>query len=234
MSNDSLGDRMKRYESASRYTLPWRVPVVVRVDGRAFHTFTRGMQRPFDAKFNDDMNATALAMCADMQGARVAYVQSDEISVLLYPWAKNESMPWFDNDLGKIVSISAALASATLTLATGRLAQFDSRAFVVPERDVCNYFVWRQNDATRNSILSLTQSLYSPKQMHGWKKQQMHEACFSKGVNWDALPTHQKRGRCIVRRDDGSWLVDNEIPIFTQDRDYIERHIAPSEEEAAA
>lgn len=224
---------MKRYEAASRPVLPWRVPVVIRVDGRAFHTFTRGMERPFDAEFERGMERVALSLCGDIQGARIAYVQSDEVSVLLYPWSKNESMPWFDNDLGKMVSISAANASATLSLYYGHRAEFDSRAFVVPERDVCNYFVWRQNDATRNSILSVTQSLYSPKEMHGWKKQQMHEACFAKGVNWDALPTSQKRGRCVVRESDGMWMVDDEIPIFTQARDYIEQLMERADTEAA-
>ncbi len=232
---DGLGDRMKRYEGASRYSLPWRMPVIIRVDGRAFHTFTRGMTRPVDGEFVNAMDRVALALCEEIQGARLAFVQSDEVSVLVDPWDRNESTPWFDNDLGKVVSISAAISSATMSLAYGRVAQFDSRAFVVPQRDVCNYFVWRQQDATRNSLQSLAQSLYSSKQLHGVKHAGLQEMCFQAGHNWNDLPTAQKRGRCAVKKretvmmlglalpvDVDKWGIDVEVPIFSQSRSYIE------------
>ena len=231
---EPLGDRMKRYEAAASPVLPWRLPVVVRVDGKAFHTWTRGLERPWSAAFSTAMDSAALLLCKEMQGARLAFVQSDEISVLLWPWRTVESMPWFDNQLSKIVSVAAGLASAEMTLCSElvhggpRRAVFDARAFAIPESDVANYFVWRQQDAERNSLLGLTQAHYSHREMHGAKKAQMHDLLHAKGVNWNDLPTEQKRGRCIRRsgaNDMEDWIVDREIPIFTQAREYIEGHL---------
>ena len=254
--NDNLGDRMKGYEAASRHVLPGRLPVICRVDGKAFHTYTKGLTKTpgvaYDENLEEVMNVTAQKLCEEIQGAQMAYVQSDEISILIHGYKKFTSQGWFDNKVMKMVSVSAALASATFTLESPRIwgftdegeyfpnhkpAYFDSRVFVLPESDVCNYFIWRQQDATRNSVQMLARSLYSHKECNNKNGSQLQEMTFSKGRNWNDEPTSFKRGRCIVRKIENvqvppgkivirsRWVVDNEIPVFTVDRTYIDAHL---------
>lgn len=84
---DPLGDRMKGYEVACRTALPKRMPVIIRVDGKAFHSYTRGLKRPFDEHFIGAMDDVARALCSEIHGAVLAYVQSDEVSILVHNWA---------------------------------------------------------------------------------------------------------------------------------------------------
>ena len=258
MSKDSLGDRMKSYEDSYRITLPIRMPVILRIDGKAFHTYTKGCKRPVDKGLVDCMDETAKYLCKNIQGAQVAYVQSDEISILLNNYQEIDTQSWFDNNLQKMVSISASMASVAFTMNSWRIwgydeqdydgnecgspilkpAYFDSRAFVMPESDVCNYFLWRQQDATRNSVQMLARTLYSHKQLENKANAELQELCFQKGTNWNDCPTTQKRGRCIVKQTTlkegknpktgevfmaqrSEWVVDTEIPVFSQDRNYI-------------
>ena len=236
MSDDSIGDRMKRYEAATRSVVPYRQPTIVRVDGKAFHSYTRGLERPFCARFADCMDSVAMAMCAQMQNAALAYVQSDEISVIMNPAKGYQTQAWFDGEVQKTVSVSASIAAAVMTglsehiFGKTRPAFFDSRVFVVPDAmEVSNYFLWRQQDATRNSIQMLARSLYSHTQCDKRNVSQLQEMCFAKGSNWNDLPTRWKRGRCVRREvfdlEPGvmrsRWAVDNEIPIFSQAREYI-------------
>lgn len=262
-SKDSLGDRMKTYEDAFRISLPIRMPVIIRVDGKAFHSYTKGCKRPFDQKLVDCMDITAQKLCKEVQGCQLAYVQSDEISLLVTNYDDLDTQSWFDNNLQKMVSISAAIASSTFTMNSWRIwmggvmapvgleslkpAMFDARAFVLPKEEVCNYFLWRQQDATRNSVQMLARSLYSHKQCENKNNSDLQEMIFQKGQNWNNLPTSQKRGRCIVRQLTNKlaqnpktgevtnairseWIVDNEIPIFSQDRYYINKFAYPGEE----
>lgn len=240
---DSLGDRMKRYEHAARAVLPPRMPIVLRVDGRAFHTYTRGLARPFDDRLIDAMDRVAVALCSDIQGAQIAYVQSDEISVLIHGYKRFASQSWFDGELQKIVSVAASIAAAEMTARSFdvfgevKRANFDARAFVLPESEVCNYFIWRQQDAVRNSIQMLARSLYSHKECDRKNGAALQEMCFQKGKNWNDLATHYKRGRCAVRTPApvfSEWAIDLDPPTFTQDRSYIERHLAVEPEEARA
>ena len=246
MSGDAIGDRMKGYEHAARLTLPRRMPVILRVDGKAFHTWTRGLERPFSASFTDGMNSAAAALCEEIQGAQFAYVQSDEISVLIHGYKRRASAPWFDNEIQKIVSVGASIASATLTAlsstihGSSRRALFDGRAFVIPENDACNYFVWRQQDATRNSIQMAAQALYSQKELHRKNCQELQDMIHAKGQNWNDLPTWAKRGRTIVREvyavngaTRSRWVVDNETPVLTTCRDYVDRFLAIELEDEA-
>lgn len=176
----------------------------------------------------------------------MAYTQSDEISVLVHSYRRHESSAWFDNNLQKMCSVAAGISSATMTEESVEVfgivkpAVFDARAFVLPESDVCNYFLWRQQDATRNSINSLAQSLYSHNELHGKNQSQLQEMCFAKGHNWNDTETRWKRGVCIVKKLNAdprppatrvwsSWVADTEIPVFSQDRDYINRLLATEE-----
>lgn len=243
-NQDSLGDRMKGYEIAARTALPRRMPVIMRVDGKAFHTYTRGLARPFDVRFTDAMDNVAIALCAEIQGAQMAYVQSDEISILIHGYKRFASASWFDNEVQKMTSVAGSIAGATMTAASVvvfgdmRLAYFDARVAIYPEAEVCNYFVWRQQDAVRNSIQMSAQALYSQRQLHGKPCSELQDMIHAKGQNWNDLPTRQKRGRCVVREvyavgdaTRSRWTVDNEIPTFTADREYIDRLLALEPEE---
>lgn len=260
--SDSLGTRMKGYEVAARTTLPNRLPVIIRVDGKAFHTYTRGCNRPFDERLSDVMVATAKELCKEIQGAQVAYTQSDEISVLVHGYKKFESMPWFDNQVQKMASVAAGIASATFTANSWRIwqnaskeftglfadsikpAYFDARVFVIPEAEVCNYFLWRQQDATRNSVQMLARSLYSHKELECVGVNELKNMCADKGQPWDALPLRFQRGLCYYREPktpyctgggcyegcqhspsadkQGTWRLDDAIPLFNQNRAYID------------
>lgn len=261
MSHDTLGDRMKAYEVASRTTLPGRLPVIIRVDGKAFHTYTKGTDRPFDMYLGDVMVDTAKKLCEEIQGAQLAYTQSDEISILVHGYKKFESQPWFDNQVQKMVSVAAGIASSHFTANSWKIvcrgaktvvdnlkpAVFDARVFVLPEADVCNYFLWRQQDATRNSVQMLARSLYSHKQVENNNTSKLKEMCAEKGQPWDDLPTRWKRGVCVIKGEEllpiggqlanslksatrTRWIPDYQIPVFSQDREYVNKYLAVEEE----
>lgn len=209
---DSLGDRMKAYEDAYRIAVVPRSPTIIRVDGKAFHSYTRGLPA-FSEPFADAMNSTAIKLCNEVQTCVFAYVQSDEISLLLHPYKRFQTQAWFDGNLQKMASVAASIAAATFTLESGRLwtdgatpthitikpAYFDARVFVLPESEVGNYFLWRQQDATRNSIQMLARSLYSHRECDRKSGPELQEMCFQKGINWNDLPAQWKRGRGIVK-----------------------------------
>lgn len=231
---DSLGDRMKgNYEDRYRFSLQRRTYTIIRIDGKAFHTYTRGLKRPFDEKLIADMDETARFICKSVQGAKFAFVQSDEISVLLTDFDDLTTQAWFDNNLQKMASISASLATGKFNeLRPGKLAFFDSRIFQLPNKsEVENYFIWRQQDTVRNSISSVAQSLYSAKQLHGVSSSQMQEMIFQKGINWNDYDSDLKRGRLITKvgrlRDDltppttRTCWENVKVPTFTQEREFL-------------
>lgn len=220
--NRQIGNRMKdNYEHPYRIKMPERIPVIVRIDGKAFHTWTKDMERPFDAQMLAWMIKTATYVLEETHTAQVAYIQSDEISILLHGYKKLDTCSYFNNEIQKIASVMAGLASAKMTELSGRLAVFDARCFVIPEDEVNNYFVWRQQDATRNSIQMVARSYYSHKEVHKKNTKELQEMLYQKGKNWNDLPTMLKRGSCVIR-DNGEWKYDNEIPVFTQNKNYIE------------
>lgn len=249
---DSLGDRCKRYEASAKQLLAPRIPVMGRLDGRAFHSFTRKMARPYDEGFHACMRAAAQAVCADMAGCKMAYVQSDEISFLLVDYDTIDTEPHFGYDLPKLCSTSASLATAAfmaeffvrfpdraakIMLSRRGFPTFDARFYNVPASDVENVFLWRQRDAERNSLSMLCQTLFSHAELQGKDRAARHEMLHAKGVNWAALPTAQRRGVCVVRQalpadslhwtDRPIWTVDTEIPIFSTEegRTYIRRFL---------
>lgn len=234
--NDSLGDRMKsQYEDRTRYFLPRRTYTLIRTDGKAFHTFTRGFDKPFDEDLINAMNSAAIAMCSEMEGAKFAYVQSDEISILLTDFASVACQAFFDGNIQKICSVSASIAATHFNKAIEpvlqkkglkeRYAYFDSRVFTIPDPvEVENYFIWRQKDWTRNSVASAAQSLYSHKELHKKSITEQQELLFQKGINWNNYPAYLKRGRLIMRQD-GVWQVNNNIPIFTEDKEFLTKII---------
>jgi tRNA(His) 5'-end guanylyltransferase len=197
-----LGDRMKLYERATFAVLPRRTFTVIRCDGKAFHSYLRGAERPFDPGFAADMDATAEALCKEISGSVFAYTQSDEISVLAVDFGSLGTEPWFGGEVQKIVSISAAVATAALNARRpGRTALFDARAFTIADPiEVANYFIWRQRDAVRNSIAMAAQAHFSHRELHGVNTGQMQELLWSqRGVNWNDYPAGFKRGRIVVK-----------------------------------
>ena len=247
-SKDTLGDRMKSYENSYRFSFPKKLPIIIRADGKSFSKLLSKCKKPFDSNVLDVMNQTAIYMCQSIQGAKVAYVQSDEISILLTDYQTHETDSWFSSNLNKIVSVSAALAVSKFTSLSPsifgemKLAQFDSRAFILSKDEVNNYFIWRQQDATRNSVQMTAQSLYSHKELHKKNNSALQEMIFQKGINWGNLPISEKRGRCIVKNiklstmihpktkeeiivERSVWEVDNEIPEFSKKHAYIDQYL---------
>lgn len=243
-----LAKRMKTYEAVSKTTLVRRMPVIVRVDGKSFHSFTRGFDKPFDKVLMNAMKETMKYLCQNIQGCVLGYTQSDEITLVLIDYKKLNSSAWFDNEVQKICSIAASMATSAFYReflnsmlrfcdsedydfgmwckyngAISNGAMFDARCFNVPKEDVCNNIYWRQLDATRNSIQMVGQANFSHKQLQNKSCAKIQEMLFSeKGINWNDLSADKKRGSCCVKKDEG-WVIDNDIPIFKGDgRKYIE------------
>lgn len=254
-TKDSLGDRMKEnYENRYRIFLTRRTPVIIRLDGKAFHTFTRGMDKPFDDIMMIAMVSTAKNLCNSVMGCQIAYVQSDEISLLLHDYKKLETQAWFDYNLQKICSVSASIATSnfnqifkyltgTNSMTEERYellkkkfdrANFDARAFNIPKSEVCNYFIWRQQDAIRNSVEAVGQANFSHKELHGKSCQAIKEMLLEKkNLNWNYILTCYQRGVCVKKVETADiingnkvlrskWETDFEIPIFSENRNYIE------------
>lgn len=274
---DALGDRMKKYEYITRTYLVPRMPVIIRLDGKAFHTFTRGFKRPFDEVLISTMQDTTKYLCENIQGCVLGYTQSDEITLVLVDYKKLNSCAWFDNNIQKMCSIAASMATfafnrffvANLNAfyefntdidlteigyhitfseedngkyyeaykkAAEKGAMFDARVFNIPKEEVCNCVLWRQNDATRNSVEMVAQAHFSHGVLQNKSQSQMQDMLMlEKGINWNDFPVHQKRGSCCIKVQGDEdkrpkWIIDKNIPIFKGDgRKYIEDLVFVSE-----
>ncbi len=208
-TKDSLGDRMKFYEGngVGEQRLFPLIPVMSRLDGKAFHTFTRGLKRPYDKRLSDLMVATTKFLVGEFN-AHIGYTQSDEITLI---WLANnyESEMCFDGRILKLNSILAAKCSVffnsvfpiILPEKANNTPVFDCRVWNVPNKtEAINCLIWRQNDATRNSISMAAQSCFSHKQLQGKSCNEMQEMLFSeKGINWNDYPNFFKRGTFVRR-----------------------------------
>lgn len=249
MDKTSLGNRMKAYENVERRYLTRRAPLIIRVDGVHFHSFTKGFDRPFDISFLTCMRNTMLHLCENIMGAKLGYTQSDEITILVTDDDTIETDAWFGKNLQKIVSVSAAMttnffnkevmqqvenhtASEGLQRAyfTDRLAIFDARTFVIPREEVLNAFEFRQQDCTRNSIQSAGQAYFSHKELDHKSCNDIQNMLFTqKGINWNEYPLGLKRGVCakqeptLINGDTYrmKWALHENIPIFHEYPNYI-------------
>lgn len=205
---DDLGDRMKLYEGAEagRRLMPL-LPALARIDGRAFHSFTRGMARPFDATFSACMVDTTATLVRDT-GACMGYTQSDEIT-LAWHSRTTQSQIWFDGRVAKMTSQLAAQATLIfyrlvlerMPQFADRLPTFDARVWNVPNRaEGANVFLWRERDATKNSVSMAASAYYSHKALMGKNSPQKHDMLHAKGVNWNDYPALFKRGAYVQRR----------------------------------
>ncbi len=213
------------YEDALRLFVPRRTYLVIRIDGRGFHTFTRKMERPYSRPLADALDQAAMALCGEMIGCRFAYGQSDEYSFLLTDFEKETSALWFDGNVQKIVSVSASLFTGCFNRAFGgeQIAAFDSRVLVISQRaEVEKYFLWRQLDASANSLNMLASAYHPHEDLVGKSTQEKHEMLFAKGVNWAKQPADFKRGRVVRRAASGkAWEVDRAIPVFNRETSYL-------------
>ena len=197
---DPLGDRMKsNYENRSKTYLTRRVPVIIRLDGKAFHTFTKKFKKPYDKIFHDTMNDTMKYLCENIQGCKLGYSQSDEITLLLTDYDSLDTDAWFGYSVQKMCSVAASMATLEFNRqlhnnwvkdamdddnsadyienvfhAIQKGAMFDARCFNIPKEEVANCFIWRQQDATRNAIQMLGQTYFSHKELDRTRRLSMH------------------------------------------------------------
>jgi tRNA(His) guanylyltransferase len=206
--SDHLGDRMKLYESAEsgRRFMPL-LPIIARVDGRCFSAFTQGMERPYDSTMTDMMIATTAALVSETN-ACIGYTQSDEIT-LAWHSTDPKSQVFFDGRIMKMTSQLAALASLhfycrvldEMPERADKLPTFDARVWQVPNRtEGANAFLWREWDATKNSITMAASAYYSHKQLHKKNSADKHDMLHAKGINWDDYPASFKRGTYVQQR----------------------------------
>ena len=256
---DVLGNRLKtKFEDPFRVMLPQRTYTIVRIDGKAFHTFTKKLPKPYCKSLSDALNKAAKTLCKEMMGCRLAYGQSDEYSFLLTDFEKDETEMWFSGNIQKITSVASSIFTAAFNQVwipptiyslppANQLAFFDARVFIIPDRnDVVKYFIWRQNDASRNSLNMLASCHFSHKELMGKGSKDKHEMLHTKSVNWSKEPTEFKRGRVIHKFErekevsythkktkqthiqkvtESAWEVDYEIPVFNRTPEYLDNLI---------
>lgn len=255
-SKKDLASRMQAYEACYEIKMPARTYVIMRLDGKGFSKYTQMFNKPFDDNLSNVMDFATIELCKYLN-PKFAYTQSDEISLVFTDIENIEAELIFDGKLQKLCSISASKVTAAFNkkmlqmmamfkydqtdfaskLISGDFAEidavFDSRVFIIPDfREVSNYFIWRQNDCTRNSVSMAADSVYSHNELKGKSSREKQEMLFQKGINWNDYKVKYKRGVVIKKHlvtIDGAngpiqrskWLPDYNTPIFTQEKQYL-------------
>lgn len=217
------------------------------------------------------MQQTMKRLCEEVQGCVFGYTQSDEITLVLTDYATIQTDAWFGYNIQKMASVAASIATLEfnrlfrekylylcdtqedtvecqdrLSVLSQKIdkAMFDARCFSIPKEEVCNCLIWRQQDATRNSIEAVGQANFSHTQLNGKSCSMIQEMLWQeKGINWNDYPVDCRRGAAcyrvnrtveinnprnpeemvvITRRQ---WEIDTDIPVFTQDREFVERFL---------
>jgi tRNA(His) guanylyltransferase len=204
-----LADRMKLYEQigAGQRLIP-NLPVCIRLDGKAFHQWTRGLGRPYDDRLHRLFDETTKFL-VEVSDAVIGYTQSDEVTLILYNGGQPDAQVFFDGRVAKLTSVLASMATAKFNALVpsilpekrDRLACFDGRVWTVPsEQEAVNCLIWREWDATRNSIQMAAQALYSHKQLHQKNTSEMQALLWQKGINWQDYPARFTRGGYFQRQ----------------------------------
>jgi tRNA(His) 5'-end guanylyltransferase len=240
------------YEQIPKFKLYRRTPVAIRIDGKAFHTFTRGFAKPFDEVLGNAMVRTMEYLCKNIQGCVFGYTQSDEITLLLIDYQTFETDAWFDYEIQKICSISASMATMAFNTffenevnkfyynhvkpgdplvehyqvyrdAQYKGAMFDARCFNIPKEEATNLIYWRQLDATRNSIQMVGQANFSHNELQGCSCNVIQDMLHEqRGINWNDYPTRWKRGVAWTKEKG----IDFDMPILKgEDRKYVDELI---------
>lgn len=273
---DELGERIKSYENVNRTYLTNGTPKIIRLDGKSFHSFLRSAQKPYDKVVMNSMIHGAKSVMKEIGGsARFTYIQSDEVTIGINDKLTILSEPWFGNNVQKMVSISASIMSVNFSYEYARLlayrraaespegadriseiayqpsnpAYFDSRVFQVPNvAELHNSVLWRQFDASKNSISQYARSHFSHSNLQNKNGSEMQDMMMTeKGFNWNDAPTWTKRGVLLYRVDrankdaivasnknleliEGNIVVDWEIPKFSEQPDFLPKLFSKPEE----
>lgn len=219
---DTLGNRQKSYERVNESYLVPKMPYIIRMDGMAFHTFTKGFTKPFDPILQKTMDMTCKELCKSFPYVVVGYTQSDEITLICkYPDRMN-SQPYFDGRVEKITSAAAARATRFFNQffiqnvkenvnhidevmykkyeSRFFKAEFDARVFNIPEWDCINNFIWRQQDCIRNSINSIAQSVFTPKELNGIHTDDLKEKLLTeKGISLEDFSSRDLNGATFYK-----------------------------------
>ena len=236
--NKNLAERMKEYESVSNLSLIKKLPVIIRIDGKQFHTFTQGLAKPFDPAISQSMIDTTKYLCKNIQNIKLGYTQSDEITLVLTDWDRNTTESFLGYKIQKLVSILASMTTMYFNkifeyyqnlyhyskIKEGN-AMFDARAFNVPLHEVENVLIWRQQDAIRNYVSSYARHLFGHKNIIGKSVKQMIEMLNQLEYPWEKFPPMYKHGVCVkkIKLDDDNtmWDSDLDTPVFLENRSYI-------------
>ena len=248
---DSLGDRMKgNYENRSKTYLVRRMPVIIRLDGKAFHTFTRGFNKPFDEVMMQTMQQTTLKLCQEIQGCVFGYTQSDEITLVMVDYNDINTDAWFDYSVQKMCSVASSMctlyfnkifsemvdvfiANSDVTPEEEKLervynkaiekgAMFDARVFNIPREELINCVLWRIKDSVRNSVSSLAQAYFSHKELHGKNSSQMQDMLMENfGINWNDLSNFEKTGTLVTKDENVFKIQDIMIKSHADLEDFL-------------
>lgn len=251
---DSFGERMKSYENASKTSLTRKVPVAIRIDGKAHHTFTKHLKKPFDEIYSKAMRQTMLYLCKEIQGCVFGYCQSDEITLILTDYDTPETDAWFGYQVQKLCSVAASMATMkfnqafnteviahyfhsgagyddynkTLKNCLDMGATFDARCFNIPKEEVTNLLYWRQLDAMRNSTNALGQAHFSTKELQGKTCEEVREMLrnLDECYWWENQRLSNQRGSACYKIENCGWIVDTAMPILKgESRELVEKRL---------
>lgn len=202
--NDILGDRMKGYEGQeSMRVLDHNLPIMIRLDGRSFHTFTKGLNRPYDERFNTCMKETARFVMEECN-ANLAYTQSDEITLVIL----TKGSPFFAGRVQKLCSVASSAATVMFNNKVRELLHdyakkmpmFDARVWNVPSLvEAANAVLWRELDAEKNSVSMMAQSAFSQKILQNKNSSEMKQMLKEIGKSWEDLPISFQRGTYLKK-----------------------------------
>jgi len=207
----TLGDEQKKYEQLKAgETAMFGLPVIARLDGRGFHNFTKGLRRPYDEALSSCMMDTAIYLL-NLANPNIVYTQSDEITLI---WANQyeedkETKVFFKGKIQKMVSILAAMATSEFQCSMRQRIEskadeqplFDCRVWQVPNLQVAaENLLWREMDATKNSITMAASAYYPHKELEGKHSGDKHEMLLQKGINWNDYPNFFKKGSYFTKR----------------------------------
>jgi tRNA(His) 5'-end guanylyltransferase len=247
MDNSELAARIKDfYENPAKTRLLRRMPVAIRLDGKAFHTFTRGFQKPFDPVLMDAMQRTMKYLCENIQGCVFGYTQSDEITLILTDYQKLTSEAWFNYEVQKMASISASMATVAFNKyfseniikynstydplieenkkliekyvnAAEKGAMFDARCFNIPKEEVTNLIYWRQLDAMRNSVQVVGQAHFSDAELKDKTCNDIQDMLMAQyGINWNTFTIPCKRGTACIKVEEKETIKEPNIYLGEQ------------------
>ena len=211
--------------------------MAIRIDGKCFHSFTKGFHKPFDRILMYSMQDTMKYLCENIQGCVLGYTQSDEITLILIDYQTFDTEAWFDYEIQKMCSIAASMATVKFNKTFDSLIScdhilkkisdeeykiyekalsknpiFDARCFNIPKEEVTNLIYWRQQDASRNSVQMVGRAFFSHKELHGKSCNDIQDMLLTqRDVNWNDFPTDCKRGSCCIKRQEKQVINDEEI-----------------------